>query len=82
MVTQFEKLEITVPYNEEARTFSVWRRPLWNWALDLLRDRSLAPHFVWDAERLFKFNGESWVRFIHEPWTADAWWKVQVSDEL
>jgi hypothetical protein len=53
-------------------------RPLWDWVLDLLRDSCLAYHFVFDAQHLSKFNGEQFVRFIDEPWTADAFWNAQV----
>ena len=60
------------------RNFKVFFRPLWDWALDLLRDEFLAPHFVWDAEWLFKYDGSKFVRFIDEPWTADEFWDVHV----
>ncbi|KAG2092954.1 uncharacterized protein F5147DRAFT_747983 [Suillus discolor] len=40
-------------------------------------DHRLAPHFVFDAQRLSKFNGEQFVRFIDEPWTANAFWNAQ-----
>jgi hypothetical protein len=53
-------------------------RPLFDWALDQLDHPRLIPHFVWDAVRLSKFNGVCWIRFIHEPWTADNWWNIQV----
>jgi len=58
----------------------MWYRPLWDWVNDLLNDPLLAPHFVWDAERLFKYstNKQEWIRFIDEPWTADRWWDIQV----
>lgn len=46
--------------------------------MDLLEDPLLAPHWVWDAERISKFNGTKFVRMFHEPWTADAFWKAQV----
>lgn len=38
----------------------------------------LAPHFHWDAEQLYKYDGKDFVRFIHEPWTAERFWRVQV----
>ncbi|KAF9223570.1 hypothetical protein BS17DRAFT_706213 [Gyrodon lividus] len=38
----------------------------------------LAPHFVWDAQCLYKHNGEHFEHFIHEPWTANCWWNLQV----
>jgi hypothetical protein len=39
----------------------------------------LVKKFRWDAERLYKYNGADFVQFIHEPWTADRWWRIQVS---
>ena len=47
--------------------------------VDLLNNPHLAPHFVWDAERLYKHNGAEFERFYDEPWTADRWWDIQVS---
>ena len=61
---QFTKETITVPYDEEDRKFSVHYRPLWDWALDLLNDRQLAPYFEWDAQCLFKFDGISYKRVL------------------
>ncbi|KIJ19761.1 hypothetical protein PAXINDRAFT_7042 [Paxillus involutus ATCC 200175] len=37
----------------------------------------LAPHFIWDAERLYKHNGTEFERFFDEPWTGDHWWDIQ-----
>ncbi|KAI0055128.1 hypothetical protein BV25DRAFT_1816053 [Artomyces pyxidatus] len=76
-LTSFTKHTVSAEYQKETMKFEVWIRPLWDWALDLLRDPRLAPHFVWDAERLSKFNGTSFVRFIDEPWTANTFWDVQ-----
>ena len=53
-------------------------RPLFEWSLGLLKDPMLASKFVWHAQRLFKYNGESWERFVDEPNTADGWWKAEV----
>jgi hypothetical protein len=52
--------------------------PLWEWALDLLDTPALAPHFVWDAQRIYKHNGTEFEHFYNEPWTGDQWWDVQV----
>lgn len=76
---QFEKGAITIQYKREDKTYDTYTRPLWDWARGLLQDPGLASCFVWDAEKVYKFNGESYVRFYHEPWTADAWWAAQVS---
>ncbi|KAG1899028.1 uncharacterized protein F5891DRAFT_1190206 [Suillus fuscotomentosus] len=78
-MTTFEKHVISVPYKKEEIEFDVHTRPLWDWAMDLLQDPLLAPHFVWDAQRLYKHDGTDFKRFIHEPWTADRWWRIQSS---
>ncbi|KAG1785854.1 uncharacterized protein HD556DRAFT_1450294 [Suillus plorans] len=75
--SEFSLYQISVPLGNEVREFDMHYRPLWDWVLDLLRDKRLAPHFVFDAQRLSKFNGERFVRFIYEPWTANAFWKAQ-----
>ena len=59
--------------------FEVHTRPVWDWALDLIANPQLAPHFVWDAERVYKHNGEEYEHFYGEPWTCDRWWDIQVS---
>ncbi|KAJ7687097.1 hypothetical protein B0H17DRAFT_1302090 [Mycena rosella] len=75
--TAFEKGTVTIQYKKEDKTYDTYTRPLWDWARGLLQDPGLASCFVWDAEKVYKFNGESYVRFYHEPWTADAWWAAQ-----
>ncbi|KAG1857471.1 hypothetical protein F4604DRAFT_1589912 [Suillus subluteus] len=75
--TPFQVDIVSVPYQNKVHEFDMHYRPLWDWALDMLRDRRLAPHFVFDAQRLYKFNGTRFVRFIDEPWTADAFWDAQ-----
>ncbi|ETW76940.1 hypothetical protein HETIRDRAFT_328617 [Heterobasidion irregulare TC 32-1] len=77
MLTPFSASTVSVPYKDEVREFPVHVRPLWDWALDLLRDPQLASHFTWDAEKIFKFDGHEWDRVFHEPWTADSFWRAQ-----
>jgi hypothetical protein len=67
-----------VKYLGHEATEDFWHCNLWEWAVDMVVNPLLAPHFVWDACELSKFNGEEFVRFIHEPWTADRLWEVQV----
>ncbi|KIK14665.1 hypothetical protein PISMIDRAFT_116623 [Pisolithus microcarpus 441] len=55
-VTPFTHHSVVTPYKGENFTFPVYVRSLWEWALDLLSNPLLAPHFVWDAQRLFKYN--------------------------
>ncbi|KAI9435631.1 hypothetical protein BJY52DRAFT_1197489 [Lactarius psammicola] len=52
-------------------------RPLWNWAVDLILDPQLAPHFEWDAQKVFKHDGENVTCVYDEPWTADTFWNFQ-----
>ena len=59
--------------------FSFSHRDLWEWAMGVVKDPLLAPHFHWDAVRLSKYDGAEYVPFIHEPWTAGKFWRVQVS---
>lgn len=75
---QFKKEVISVPHRDQEHNFDVWYRPLWDWACDLLKDPRLGPHFVFDAQRLYKFDGQDFVRFFDEPWTANAFWDCQV----
>ncbi|KAG2741150.1 hypothetical protein P692DRAFT_201727127, partial [Suillus brevipes Sb2] len=70
-VTPFTKHDITVPYKGEERVYETHALPLWEWALDLLDTPALAPHFVWDAQRIYKHNGTEFERFYNEPWTGD-----------
>ncbi|KAI9455173.1 hypothetical protein BJY52DRAFT_1205065 [Lactarius psammicola] len=58
-------------------TFAMPHRPLWNWAVDLILDPQLAPHFEWDAQKVFKHDGENVTRVYDEPWTADTFWNFQ-----
>ncbi|KAF7377675.1 hypothetical protein MSAN_00190400 [Mycena sanguinolenta] len=51
--TNFEKYDVVVPYKKTPQSFEMYARPLWSWTLDLIRDPSLAPYFVWDAPMLF-----------------------------
>ncbi|KAJ8688724.1 hypothetical protein PTI98_013483 [Pleurotus ostreatus] len=73
----FTKMPVSDVYKGESLTYDVWRRPVWDWIMKLVQDPRLAPHFEWDAKCLFKYNGESWVRFYDEPVTGDLWWEIQ-----
>ena len=76
---QFVKHTISVPYKKQELSYVVQVRSVWQWVLDLLNNPHLAPHFVWDAERLYKRDGVQFDRFYDKPWTADRWWDIQVS---
>lgn len=68
-----------MPYGrDEPRSFPIYHRDFWEWAMTLVKDPVLAPYMEWSAQKLYKWNGEEWVRFVNEPWTADLWWEEQV----
>lgn len=73
------KHTVEIDYKDEVLSYDVWIRPLWSWCEELLLDPELIKEFRWDAEKLYKYDGENWVRFIDEPWTANSWWAFQVS---
>ena len=62
------------------RDFEVHVKLLWEWAFDLAGDPLLSPHFVWDVEKVSKFNGTRYVCIYHEPWIADSFWNAQVCE--
>ncbi|KAI9443747.1 hypothetical protein BJY52DRAFT_1206738 [Lactarius psammicola] len=76
-LTPFDFDNISVPYKGVDQTFAMPHRPLWNWAVDLILDPQLAPHFEWDAQKVFKHDGENVTRVYDEPWTADTFWNFQ-----
>ncbi|KAI6144731.1 hypothetical protein BKA82DRAFT_4016871 [Pisolithus tinctorius] len=76
-LTPFSKFEIAAPYKGSDVTFPIHICPLWDWALDLLQNPSLALHFVWDAEWVFKLDGETYECFYTKPWMGDCWWDIQ-----
>ncbi|KAG0692969.1 hypothetical protein DFH29DRAFT_985615 [Suillus ampliporus] len=75
----FEKHIVPIEYKKETIEYEFYLWPLWDWAMDLLANPLLAPHFVWDAQWLYKHNGTRFERFFHEPWTGDRWWNLQSS---
>ncbi|KAI5996963.1 hypothetical protein EDD15DRAFT_2528643 [Pisolithus albus] len=77
LMTPFEKGVISIPHQKQDFEFDVHFRPLWDWAMDLLSNPILMPHFVWDAQHLYKHNGERFERFVDEPWTGNRWWNIQ-----
>ncbi|KAJ7914598.1 hypothetical protein B0H13DRAFT_2250692 [Mycena leptocephala] len=77
--TEFVRGTVTIKYKDEDKTYDTYVRPLWDWARSLTQDPRLASSFVWDAEKAHKFDGETYVRFYQEPWTADAFWEAQAN---
>ncbi|KAG8220743.1 hypothetical protein J3R82DRAFT_2156 [Butyriboletus roseoflavus] len=59
------------------RQFHMWYRSLWDWACDLVKDPSVGPHCIFNVQRLSKFDGNSFIRLIDEPYTTDSFWNFQ-----
>ena len=75
---QFKKTTISVPYKGDDISHDVWTYSLFEWTRELLADPGLISQFHWHAEHHYKYDGSKFERFIDEPWTADAWWRIQV----
>ncbi|KAG1904003.1 uncharacterized protein F5891DRAFT_977514 [Suillus fuscotomentosus] len=73
----FKKKVISVPHRDQEHNFNVWYRLLWDWACDLLKDPCLGLHFMFDAQWLYKYDGQDFVHFFDEPWVANAFWDSQ-----
>ncbi|KIP05748.1 hypothetical protein PHLGIDRAFT_73799 [Phlebiopsis gigantea 11061_1 CR5-6] len=76
-IKSFSKSTVTAVYKKQDFQFEVIYRPLWDWIKDQLSISCLVPHTTWDAQRLYKYDGEKWVQFCHEPYTCKRWWSVQ-----
>ncbi|KAK0492847.1 hypothetical protein EDD18DRAFT_1108459 [Armillaria luteobubalina] len=76
---QFESSTFTVPLQGQPYEFTVYHRDLWSWTLDILQDPLLAPYLNWDAQRLFKVNGNTSQRFYMEPHTSNMFWEIQTT---
>ncbi|KAJ7629311.1 hypothetical protein B0H17DRAFT_1164314 [Mycena rosella] len=75
--TEFQKFDVQVPYKDEDQLFEMYARPLWKWTLDLVKDPHLSDFFVWDAEKVYRHDGNKYIRFYTEPWTANTLWDIQ-----
>ncbi|KAK0498844.1 hypothetical protein EDD18DRAFT_1103311 [Armillaria luteobubalina] len=78
LITPFEKSTVTVQLQNKDYTYDVYRWNLWEWALELIRNPLLEPHFIWDAIQLLKWNRDAFEKFVDKPWTAQAFWDLQM----
>ncbi|KAF8268768.1 hypothetical protein EI94DRAFT_1576741, partial [Lactarius quietus] len=76
-LTPFELSTTDVLYKGKQMKFNVYHRPLWEWATDLIQSPQLAPHFRWDAEKIYRCSEASSQRVFNEPCSADAFWEAQ-----
>ncbi|KAK7059249.1 hypothetical protein R3P38DRAFT_3303349 [Favolaschia claudopus] len=79
--TDFKKYDVVVPYKNNTGTttekFDMYARPLWDWAVDLIKDPSLSRCFVWDSVGCFDTMASPLYDSGMRPWTADALWEIQ-----
>ncbi|KAG6905479.1 hypothetical protein DXG01_002463 [Tephrocybe rancida] len=68
----FEPHNVKVPYLDTTRIHTLWSWPLMAWIQNALKDTYLANALQHD-----KYNGEEWIPFIMEPWTAKHMWCFQ-----
>ncbi|KAK0209572.1 hypothetical protein IW262DRAFT_1468837 [Armillaria fumosa] len=79
LITPFEKSTVTVRLRNKDYTYDVYRQNLWEWALELVQNPLLEPHFIWDAVQLSKWNGDAFEKFVDEPWMVQAFWDLQMA---
>ncbi|CDO73238.1 hypothetical protein BN946_scf185007.g293 [Trametes cinnabarina] len=78
-VTPFTKHILPVTYKKDDREYPLYKRDIWDYMKDILRNPYLVSRMEWDAHRLLRYNSqtEQWVQFIDEPLTASTAWDVQ-----
>ncbi|TEB20713.1 hypothetical protein FA13DRAFT_1779701 [Coprinellus micaceus] len=79
LTTPFNKYDVKVPYNGQEHHFQFPGCSLWDWAMELVDDPNLIQLFEWDACKMSRYDGEQFIPFGNEPWTAKRWWDVQES---
>ena len=78
---QFTEESISVSFKEKEHEYTVYYRPIWSWACDLMKNAKIASKFHWDARRIYRYSDKtkSFMRFYDEPWTGDRFWEIQVN---
>lgn len=75
---------MNVLYKNVHTSFPFQFRDPWEWILEIVKDPNLAPNIAWSAQRVFRYDHTTklFERFVDEPWTAEAFWTVQVSNHI
>ncbi|KAF9039133.1 hypothetical protein BJ165DRAFT_1531244 [Panaeolus papilionaceus] len=73
----FERVTLDISLGPIEQKVDFWYWDLWSCITDIVTDPLLAPHFVWDACQHSKHDGDNYVQFFDEPWTADRFWDFQ-----
>ncbi|KAJ3019129.1 hypothetical protein NUW54_g162 [Trametes sanguinea] len=78
-LTPFTKHSLTVPYKKQPVSHTLYTRDVWEYIKDIICNPYLASRIEWNAHCLFQYDkqAKSWIRFIDEPLTADAAWRIQ-----
>jgi len=50
--------------------------------MDHLNNPEIVKQFEWDAQKVYRFDGECSKRIFTEPWTGKRFWKIQVKKLL
>lgn len=61
LISKFEQRDIAVPHKTGTRSYKTYHQSFWDWALGHVDHPWLIQHFVWDAEKISKYNGSRWV---------------------
>ena len=75
---QFQHHQIECEFEGQKKSYDTWCCPLWDWILDHLINPEVVRHFEWDAQKVFKYDGENFTQIYTEPWTGKRFWDVQV----
>lgn len=75
---KFQRHDIKREFEGEEKIYETWCRPLWGWIMDHLINPEVVRHFEWDAQKVYRHDGERSTRIYTEPWTGKRFWDVQV----
>ncbi|KAK0459445.1 hypothetical protein IW261DRAFT_1429700 [Armillaria novae-zelandiae] len=80
MKTMFQLLKPEARSNQDNTEFNICSPKEFKEHWDLAVNMITPPYFVWDAIQLSKWNGQVFERFIDKPWTAQAFWDLQIKE--
>lgn len=77
---QWKATNVNVQFLEQTREYKFyWREPM-EFIEELVTDPSLMEESHFHSVMKWLHNGDSVVRVIDEPWTADTWQEIDASD--
>lgn len=75
---QYETTKVKVDGEGYSEQYEVHYASITDWLSALVTDPYLKDFFVWDAQRLYIYDGHKFERFVDEPYTANRFWIIQV----